>query len=218
MPALALHLKGGEEWRAGSVGPTPGPGPAPTPRPLRTAEAVPGSGVGPAPRLNEADRAARRGGPGPQQVSHAGSGRRAGPGGGSQLPGVYLAACSSGVTAPPQPPARPSALPPAPVCGLCRGPSGAAGTREEGGGFGLPAWPHLSSENMLAVHFDKPGGTENLSVKEVAKPSPGAGEVLLKVAASALNRADLLQVLRAQAAPGTGRPSGPSMNIRQTPR
>lgn len=46
---------------------------------------------------------------------------------------------------------------------------------------------------MLAVHFDKPGGTENLSVKEVAKPSPGAGEVLLKVAASALNRADLLQ-------------------------
>ncbi|XP_047379563.1 quinone oxidoreductase PIG3 isoform X2 [Sciurus carolinensis] len=46
---------------------------------------------------------------------------------------------------------------------------------------------------MLAVHFDKPGGPENLYIKEVPKPSPGEGEVLLKVAASALNRGDLLQ-------------------------
>ncbi|XP_043841592.1 quinone oxidoreductase PIG3 [Dromiciops gliroides] len=46
---------------------------------------------------------------------------------------------------------------------------------------------------MLAVAFDQPGGPENLYLKEVAKPEPGPGEVLLKVAASALNRADVLQ-------------------------
>lgn len=47
---------------------------------------------------------------------------------------------------------------------------------------------------MLAAHFDCPGGPENLYVKEVMKPHPGEGEVLVKVSASALNRADLLQV------------------------
>ena len=50
------------------------------------------------------------------------------------------------------------------------------------------------SEEMLAAYFDCPGGPENLYVKEVMKPHPGEGEVLLKVSASALNRADLLQV------------------------
>lgn len=56
---------------------------------------------------------------------------------------------------------------------------------------------------MLAVHFDQPGGPENLYVKKVAKPSPGEGEVLLKVAASALNRADILQ-RQGQYAPPAG--------------
>ncbi|XP_049640446.1 quinone oxidoreductase PIG3-like [Suncus etruscus] len=46
---------------------------------------------------------------------------------------------------------------------------------------------------MLAVHFDNPGGPENLYIKEVPTPKPGKGEILLKVTASALNRADLLQ-------------------------
>ncbi|XP_007516825.1 quinone oxidoreductase PIG3 isoform X2 [Erinaceus europaeus] len=46
---------------------------------------------------------------------------------------------------------------------------------------------------MLAVHFDQPGGPEVLCLKEVARPSPADGEVLLEVAASALNRADLIQ-------------------------
>lgn len=50
------------------------------------------------------------------------------------------------------------------------------------------------SEKMLAVYFDCPGGPENLYVKEVMKPQPGEGEVLVKVSASALNRADIVQV------------------------
>lgn len=65
---------------------------------------------------------------------------------------------------------------------------------------------------MLAVHFDQPGGPENLYVKKVAKPSPGEGEVLLKVAASALNRADILQVLRSQAVAGAGTTQGTACN------
>ncbi|XP_068136355.1 quinone oxidoreductase PIG3 [Hyperolius riggenbachi] len=46
---------------------------------------------------------------------------------------------------------------------------------------------------MLAAHFDVPGEPENLYVKEVSKPVPKEGEVLVEVHASALNRADLLQ-------------------------
>ncbi|NWX26268.1 QORX oxidoreductase, partial [Notiomystis cincta] len=46
---------------------------------------------------------------------------------------------------------------------------------------------------MFAAYFDCPGGPENLYMKEVMKPDPGEGEVLVKVSASALNRADLLQ-------------------------
>ncbi|XP_031757635.1 quinone oxidoreductase PIG3 isoform X2 [Xenopus tropicalis] len=48
-------------------------------------------------------------------------------------------------------------------------------------------------DKMLAAFFDAPGGPETLYVKELAKPAPKEGEVLVKVEASALNRADLLQ-------------------------
>jgi len=46
---------------------------------------------------------------------------------------------------------------------------------------------------MRAVIAEGAGGPEVLSVREVPDPSPGAGEVLVDVAAAALNRADLLQ-------------------------
>ncbi|MTD15537.1 zinc-binding dehydrogenase [Nakamurella sp. YIM 132087] len=46
---------------------------------------------------------------------------------------------------------------------------------------------------MLAVVVDQPGGPEQLRIAEVPDPVPGPGEVLLDVAATAVNRADLLQ-------------------------
>ncbi len=46
---------------------------------------------------------------------------------------------------------------------------------------------------MLAVVVDPPGGTEDLRLDHVPDPVPGPGEVLLKVTATAVNRADLLQ-------------------------
>ncbi|KAK6490047.1 quinone oxidoreductase PIG3-like [Huso huso] len=49
------------------------------------------------------------------------------------------------------------------------------------------------SGEMLAVYTDAPGGPENLYLKKVPRPEPGNREVLIKVCASALNRADLLQ-------------------------
>lgn len=37
------------------------------------------------------------------------------------------------------------------------------------------------------------GGTDVLTIQEVEKPQPGEGEVLIRVAAAGVNRADLLQ-------------------------
>ncbi len=46
---------------------------------------------------------------------------------------------------------------------------------------------------MRAAVITKPGGPDVLEVREVPRPVPGDGEVLIRVRASALNRADLLQ-------------------------
>lgn len=49
-------------------------------------------------------------------------------------------------------------------------------------------------QTMLAVCVDDPGGPEKMYVGKVFRPQPKAGEILIKVHATALNRADLLQV------------------------
>lgn len=46
---------------------------------------------------------------------------------------------------------------------------------------------------MRAVIITQPGGPEVLALREVPDPTPGKGELLVRVEASALNRADLLQ-------------------------
>src|SRR5215218_5484510 len=46
---------------------------------------------------------------------------------------------------------------------------------------------------MKAVLASGPGGPQVLSLGEADDPAPAAGEVLLDVAATAVNRADLLQ-------------------------
>ncbi|MFL5577269.1 MAG: NAD(P)H-quinone oxidoreductase [Gemmatimonadaceae bacterium] len=53
--------------------------------------------------------------------------------------------------------------------------------------------PLTSPPSMLAVVISRPGGPEVLEVRDVSTPEPGPGEVLVRVRASALNRADLLQ-------------------------
>lgn len=46
---------------------------------------------------------------------------------------------------------------------------------------------------MHAITYDEPGGPEVLRWDKVPDPTPGPGEVIIDVAASAVNRADLLQ-------------------------
>ncbi|HEX2503151.1 MAG TPA: NAD(P)H-quinone oxidoreductase [Miltoncostaeaceae bacterium] len=46
---------------------------------------------------------------------------------------------------------------------------------------------------MRAIVVREPGGPEVLELREVADPLPGPGEVVLEVAATAVNRADILQ-------------------------
>lgn len=53
--------------------------------------------------------------------------------------------------------------------------------------------PIASSGRMRAAVITRPGGPEVLEIREVERPVAGTGEVLVRVHATALNRADLLQ-------------------------
>ena len=46
---------------------------------------------------------------------------------------------------------------------------------------------------MNAVAVENPGPTAALTLRKIERPRPGAGEILVKVAAAGVNRADLLQ-------------------------
>jgi len=48
---------------------------------------------------------------------------------------------------------------------------------------------------MRAIQVVNPGQGYTLSIAEIAKPNPASGEVLIKVAAAGLNRADLAQAM-----------------------
>jgi NADPH2:quinone reductase len=51
----------------------------------------------------------------------------------------------------------------------------------------------MMNATMKAVSVENPGPNYRLVLTEIPKPSPGAGDVLIKVAAAGLNRADLSQ-------------------------
>lgn len=54
---------------------------------------------------------------------------------------------------------------------------------------------------MRAIVIDSPGGPEVLQLREVPTPEPGRGEVRVRVRATAVNRADLLQRMGLYPAP-----------------
>src|SRR5689334_19405251 len=51
----------------------------------------------------------------------------------------------------------------------------------------------MSAQNMKAVWISRFGGPDVLEIRDVERPQPSSEQVLVRVCASALNRADLLQ-------------------------
>ena len=68
---------------------------------------------------------------------------------------------------------------------------------------------------MKAVVITEPGGPDVLRLAEVPDPVPASGEVLIEVAASAVNRADLMQRM-GQYPPPPGAPEYPGMECSGT--
>jgi putative PIG3 family NAD(P)H quinone oxidoreductase len=66
---------------------------------------------------------------------------------------------------------------------------------------------------MKAIAIAKPGGPEVLTLVERPKPEPSRGEVRVRVRATAINRADLLQRMGAYPAPSDAPPDIPGLEI-----
>jgi NADPH:quinone reductase len=68
---------------------------------------------------------------------------------------------------------------------------------------------------MRVIEVEQPGGPEMLTVVERPDPVPGAGELLIRVAAAGVNRADLLQ-REGHYPPPPGVPSWPGLEVSGT--
>jgi len=68
---------------------------------------------------------------------------------------------------------------------------------------------------MRVIEVEQPGGPEMLTVIERPDPVPGAGELLIRVAAAGVNRADLLQ-REGHYPPPPGLPSWPGLEVSGT--
>src|SRR5262245_48482123 len=66
---------------------------------------------------------------------------------------------------------------------------------------------------MRAITITKPGGPEVLTLVERPLPEPQRGEVRVRVRATAVNRADLLQRMGAYPAPADAPPDVPGLEI-----
>src|SRR5688572_19065336 len=66
---------------------------------------------------------------------------------------------------------------------------------------------------MRAIAITKPGGPEVLAVVERPLPEPSRGEVRVRVRATAINRADLLQRMGAYPAPADAPPDIPGLEF-----
>src|SRR5438105_15350607 len=66
---------------------------------------------------------------------------------------------------------------------------------------------------MRAIAISKPGGPEVLTVVERPAPAPSRGEVRVRIRATAVNRADLLQRMGGYPAPADSPPDIPGLEV-----
>ncbi len=71
-------------------------------------------------------------------------------------------------------------------------PAAQPGHRPGGSAASRPI-PSILPATMRAVRAPTPGGPEALAIQTLPLPSPGTGEVLIRVAAAGLNRGDIVQ-------------------------